>query len=75
MLGSLAGTFTGTFSVDPGGTASDDAVITITQPLALAGVTGQEHFEMVIVESGRHLLGHGTAPAQDGVEQAEAFRL
>jgi hypothetical protein len=75
LLGAIAGTFTGTVSVKTDCTGTDDTVFTITQPPALAGVTGHEHFDIVIVEGGRHMIGHGTEPEQNSVEQADGFRL
>jgi hypothetical protein len=74
QLGSLAGSFTGTYSVQADCTGSKDLTFSFTQPAGLVGITSHGHYDFVLIDAGRQLLDHGIEPALNTVEQGQLIR-
>jgi hypothetical protein len=76
QLGSIGGTFSGTYTVLSDCTGSKDLLVTATEPTALAGSPPlHAHYEFVLVDGGRQLLYHGTTTGLNTVEQGHLVKL
>jgi hypothetical protein len=72
QFGSLAGTFTGTYTVMADCTGLKELTVSITQPAGVPAVHAA--YQFVIVADGREVLYHGTTTELNTVEQGQLVR-
>jgi hypothetical protein len=72
QFGSLAGTFTGTYTVMPDCTGSKHLTVSVRQPAGVPAVHAV--YDFVIVAAGREVLYHGTTTELNSVEQGRLVR-
>ena len=72
QIGSLAGTFAGTYTVMPDCTGSKQLTVSVIQPAGVPAVHAV--YEFVIVADARQVLYHGTTTELNTVEQGRLVR-